>query len=225
VKLLNQRVMKSYGLSRVALFEQVDQPALQPLPSRPFHFARWKSAKVSPDYHVAFEHHYYSVPYWFVQRQVDLRISEQLIEVFHEGQRIATHERSRVLYRHTTMSEHMPPEHWAYKRQSRERFLAWAQQVGSHTLQQAQAIFAYKDHEEQAFRTLRGLQGLAGKYGSPRLEAACRRANCFGMVGMRRIRAILQNQLDHQPLPTEREAPAPTPVPDHDNVRGAHYYH
>jgi transposase len=225
LSLLNQRVMKSYGLSRRALFEQVDQPALQPLPSLPFAFARWKSAKVSPDYHIALEHHYYSVPYWFVQREVQLKITEQLIEVFHDGQRIATHERSRVLYRHTTLAEHMPPDHWAYKRQSRDRFLAWAQQVGSHTHQQAEAIFAYKEHEEQGFRTLRGLQSLAGKYGSARLEAACRRANCFGMVGLRRLRAILQNQLDHEPLPTETTSPTPNPVRNHDNVRGAHYYH
>lgn len=222
--LLNQRVMKSYGQSRLSLFEQVDQPALQPLPSQPFVFARWKTAKVSPDYHIEVERHYYSVPYWFVQREVHLKISEQFIEVFHDGVRISAHERSRVSYRHSTLAEHMPPQHWAYKRQSKERFLAWAQLVGTHTHQQAQAIFDYKDHEEQAFRSLKGLQSLAGKYGSLRLEAACRRADCFGMVGLRRLRAILQHQLDNDPLPTASTLSAP-PVPAHDNVRGAQYYH
>ena len=39
---LNHRVMKSYGCSRRALFEQVDQPALHALPVHPFVFARWK---------------------------------------------------------------------------------------------------------------------------------------------------------------------------------------
>jgi len=115
----------------------------------------------------------------------------------------------------------MPPEHWAYKRQSKERFLAWAQQVGAHTLTQAEAIFALKPHEEQAFRSLKGLQGLAQKYGFPRLEAACRRANCFGMVGLRRLRAILEHQLELAPLPQE---PGPPPLETHDNVRGAQYY-
>jgi transposase len=221
---LNQRVMQRYGLSRQALFEQIDKPALAPLPQHPFVFARWKSAKVSPDYHIEVERHYYSVPYWFVQHEVRVKISEQLIEVFQDGQRIALHERSRIAYRHSTLAEHMPPQHWAYKRQSKERFLAWAQLVGPHTRQQAEDIFAYKDHEEQAFRTLQGLQSLARKYGSPRLEAACRRANCFGMVGLRRLRAILQHQLDKATLPTETTPPTPAPIPDHDNVRGAQYY-
>lgn len=187
-------------------------------------FARWKSAKVSPDYHIEVEHHYYSVPYWFVQREVRIKITEQFIEVFHDGLRIAAHERSRVSYRHSTLAEHMPPQHWAYKRQSKERFLDWAQLVGTHTHQQAQAIFDYKEHEEQAFRTLKGLQSLAGKYGSPRLEAACRRANCFGMVGLRRLRAILQHQLDKDLLPSDPTQTSRPSVQDHDNVRGAQYY-
>ena len=49
---LNERVMKSYGCSRRALFEQVDQPALKPLPTVPFVLARWKQAKVNLDYHL-----------------------------------------------------------------------------------------------------------------------------------------------------------------------------
>ena len=218
---LNGRVMKSYGLSRQALFEQVDKPHLQPLPVQPFVFAHWKQAKVSPDYHIEVERHYYSVPYWFVQRAVQVKAGEQFVEVFFENQRIACHERCRIQYRHTTLPEHMPPEHWAYKRQSKERFLAWAQQVGAHTLAQVEAIFALKPHEEQAFRSLKGLQSLAQKYGFLRLEAACRRANCFGMVGLRRLRAILEHQLELAPLPQE---PGPPPLETHDNVRGAQYY-
>ena len=79
---LNHRVMKSYGCSRRTLFEQVDQPALQPLPTQPFVFARWKQAKVNLDYHLEVDKHYYSVPYWFARREVSVKISEHLVEVF-----------------------------------------------------------------------------------------------------------------------------------------------
>jgi transposase len=218
---LNERVMRSYGLSRQALFLQVDQPNLQALPTQPFVFAQWKQAKVSPDYHIEVERHYYSVPYWFVQRSVCVKTSEHLVEIFFDAQRIAAHPRCRTPYRHTTLSEHMPPEHWAYKQQSKERFVAWAQQIGAHTLSQVEAIFALRCHEEQAFRTLRGLQSLGQKYGLERLEAACRRANDFGMVGVRRIRAILVHQLDQADSPPQA---TPLPLATHDNVRGAKYY-
>lgn len=222
LKHLNERVMHGYGVSRQVLFEQVDKPALAPLPRQPFVFARWKQAKVNLDYHIEVARHYYSVPYWFVQREVRVKMTEQMIEIFHDGKRIAAHERSRLAHHHTTLSEHMPPEHWAYKRQSKERFIAWAQQVGVQTTHQVEAMFERKDHEEQAFRTVRGLQSLVTHYGRARVEAACLRANVFGIVSLRRIRSMLQTQMDKDCLPAE---PPVVPVTEHANLRGSQYYH
>jgi len=219
---LNSRVMHGYGLSRQGLFEQVDQPALQPLPALPFVFGHWKSAKVNVDYHIEVEHHYYSVPYTLVTQEVQVKVSEQLVEIFHQHQRMACHARSRLRYRHTSIPEHMPPEHLAYKQQSKERFLAWAEPIGVQTTAQVQAIFASKAHEEQAFRSLKGLQRLSQRYHPDRVESACRRANAFGLVGVRRLRTILENQLDQVPLP---ETVPPSPVTQHPNVRGSQYYH
>lgn len=222
LELLNQRIMRDYGQSRRELFESIDQPLLKPLPSQPFTLATWKQAKVSLDYHIDVEHHYYSVPYQYIRHEVRVKVSESLVEVFHDAQRIACHERSPVAYRHSTKPEHMPPEHWAYKSQSKPKFLAWANQIGPHTTQQVKTIFAQKDYEEQAFRTLKGIQQLATTYGVARLEAACQRANLFGLVGLRRLRSMLKASLDQAPLP---EVEAPHPIPrSHDNVRGQAYY-
>lgn len=219
---LNQRTMKDYGVSRRSLFETADQPHLRALPSQAFVFATWKRAKVNLDYHLEIERHYYSVPYGFVRKEVMVKLSESLVEVFYEEQRIAIHERSRVLYRHSTRPEHMPPEHWAYKTQSKEKFLAWAAQVGPHTQAQVQSIFDKKEYEEQAFRAIRGIQGLKTSYGAERLEQACRRANLFNLVGLRRLRSILKAKLDStSPLD---EIPHIIPV-SHENVRGQTYYH
>ncbi|NET39823.1 MAG: IS21 family transposase [Cyanothece sp. SIO1E1] len=221
LKRLNERTMQTYGLSRRQLFEQVDLPALKPLPQHPFVFANWKQAKVNLDYHLEVERHYYSVPYWYVRREVSVKVSEQLVEIFYEHQRIALHPRSFVTHRHSTLPEHMPPEHWAYKSQSQEKFLAWAQQVGPQTKTQVETIFASKPHPEQAFRTLKGVQGLSTRYSSERLEAACQRANALGMSGYRRLKAMLEHQFDTLPLPGEVTSSDPI---DHDNVRGQTYY-
>jgi len=221
LKRLNERVMQGYGLSRQGLFEQVDQPALKPLPTYPFVFGHWKHAKVNVDYHIELEGHYYSVPYSLVGQAVQVKTGEQLVEVFHQHQRIACHERSRIRYHHSTVPEHMPPEHLAYKGQSKERFLAWAEGIGSATQIQVQAIFAAKAHPEQAFRTLKGIQRLVGRYDPTRLEAACRRANALGLVGLRRLRNILETQLETAPLP---EPDLLCEVTQHANVRGSQYY-
>jgi transposase len=218
---LNNRIMKGYGLSRQVLFERTDQPVLRPLPAYPFVFATWKSARVNLDYHIEVAKHYYSVPYWFVKRQVNVKMSEQFIEVFYDHRRIAAHPRSTAQYRHSTLPDHMPPEHWAYKCQSQERFIAWAEQIGPQTKAQVIAIFEQKAHEEQAFRSIKGLQRLATQHGPVRLEFACRRANAFGITGLRRLKSILNSHLDEVPL--EPDTPT-TEAIDHDNLRGQTYY-
>lgn len=218
---LNHRTMKSYGLSRRELFEQVDQPELGPLPSQSFEFADWKNAKVSFDYHIEVERHYYSVPYEYVGKSVSVKITESLVQIFHEHQRIAAHERSRVSFRHSTQEGHMPPEHWAHKTQSRETFLAWAQQIGPATKQQVVEIFDKKAHDEQAFRALRGVQVLNTTHGAQRLEAACKRANALGMVGQRYLKSMLKHKLESAPLPEEEHKVVPI---HHVNVRGSQYY-
>jgi hypothetical protein len=67
-----------------------------------------------------------------------------------------------------------------------------------------------------------GLQRLAQQYSSQRLEAACQRANAFGLVGLRRLRSILETQLEAEPLVCELP---PAPPIEHANLRGAAYYH
>ena len=221
LKQLNRRQMKSYGMSRLELFEAVERSDLAPLPKTPFVFAQWKEAKVSLDYHISFERHYYSVPYEKVGHRVRVKASEHQIEIFHNNERIAVHERSRKPHRHTTLPGHMPPEHWAYKRRSKQTFLAWAKTMGPATVCQVEAIFALKDHEEQAFRSLMGVQRLAQQYGKEAFEAACAYANHFSLVGFQRLRSTLENK---RTLPDDPPSPAAVPTHPHDNLRGQAYY-
>ena len=60
---LNARPMRLYRASRRALFTQLDQPALRPLPAEPFVYGEWTiNARVNIDYHIELRGHYYSVP-------------------------------------------------------------------------------------------------------------------------------------------------------------------
>ena len=58
---LNMRIMRGYGASRADLFATLDRSQLQPLPPHPYEFARWKRARVAPDYHVEVDSSWYSV--------------------------------------------------------------------------------------------------------------------------------------------------------------------
>jgi hypothetical protein len=83
---------------------------------------------------------------------------------------------SNYTYAEATPSQELP--HWI-----------GSHQVGVQTVLQVEAMFERKQHEEQAFRTVRGLQSLATHYGSARVEAACHRANVVSGVGARAMAA------------------------------------
>jgi hypothetical protein len=73
---LNNRQMEHLGKSHRELFELYDRPALKPLPVTPYEFAIWKKARISIDYHVEYDKHYYSVPHHLYPGDVDIRANE-----------------------------------------------------------------------------------------------------------------------------------------------------
>lgn len=218
----NARLMRAYGVSRRELFERIERSALKPLPVLPFQLAAWKRARVNIDYHVEYERHYYSVPYYLVRNDVEIRVTEKIVEVFFDGKRVAFHQRSRIPYQHTTLFEHMPPQHQAVRSWTKERFIAWSLSVGPETEKFVAMLFNKKSHPEQAFRSILGLQRLAKKYGSARLESASRRGNYFKLTTMRSIRSILETERDKAPL--EQEDLESQPIL-HRNLRGNFNFH
>jgi len=219
---LNDRIMRHYRLSRRALFEQLDRPALNPLPATRYEHALWKFVRPNLDYHVELDGHYYSVPFTLRHERLDLRHTATTVEVFHKGQRVASHLRSHLRGRHTTVAEHMPKSHQAHLEWSPERIGRWAQTIGPYTRALVEAIFADRPHPEQGYRSCLGILRLAKRYGEPRLEAACQRAVAVRARSYRHVESILKHGLDRIPAPDSSPRDG-APVP-HLNLRGRDYY-
>ena len=90
-------------------------------------------ARVNIDYHVEVDGHYYSVPYSLVKQQLDVRLSAQVVEIFHKGTRVASHQRSPLKGRHTTVAVHMPKAHQHYAEWTPQRLVLWATKTGEAT--------------------------------------------------------------------------------------------
>jgi transposase len=219
---LNRRPFQKLDGSRLSVFEQVDRPALRPLPSRPHEFADWKQVTVNIDYHVEVERHYYSVPYQLARQHCDVRLTTTTVEVFCHGRRVASHVRSRARGGHTTRPEHMPESHRRHLEWTPSRIIHWAQTAGPKTALLVDGVMARRPHPEQGYRTCLGIMRLGKRYGDDRLEAACARALTIQSYSYRSVESILRNGLDRQPLaePTS-EASAPR---HHQYLRGADYY-
>ena len=91
------RPIRRLGVTRRRLLEEVDRPALKPLPTEPYEYAEWKKCRVGVDYHVEVAFHYYSVPHRFLRAEVEARLTARTVEVFFQGERIAAHPRCAAL--------------------------------------------------------------------------------------------------------------------------------
>ena len=221
---LNDKPFQKLPGSRRSQFEALDRPALRPLPAQRYEYAEWHKARVAPNIHVKVAECYYSVPYTLVKKELDVRLSAGTVEVFHKGQRVASHRRSRIPGHYETVKAHMPEGHQRQLEWTPQRLLRWAADTGPHTQTLIQAVLDSRPFPQQAFNACLGIMRLGKSFGAQRMEAACRRALHFGTIRYKSLESILKNGLDRQALP-QADAPEATPLPEHANVRGADYYH
>ena len=221
---VNRPFQKKEG-TRYEIFRDEELPLLAKLPATPYELAEWKQATVQFNYHISVDGMLYSVPYEFIKRKVDVRVSDTIIEIFYNHNRIASHRR---LFgrkgQYSTVTEHMPADHQAYLEWNGDRFRKWAERIGNNTCKVVNAILASQRVEQQSYRSCMGLLKLADKYSDQRLEAACRKALSYtASPSYKSIKNILAAGQDK----TDTESQAPTAASTQNNhaiTRGADYY-
>ena len=217
---LNNRPMRHIGKSRRQLFEEIERAALAPLPSEPFEYAEWKTAKVHPDYHVEVDKTFYSVPHRLIGRRVDVRLTYRAVEIFQDHTRVASHVRRSQRSGHVTVNEHMPKAHQRYANMTPASLIKMAARIGVNAAILVERMMRERPHPEQGYRSAMGIIALARRYERDRLEAACERALAINAISYSSVSAILKSGLD-------RASPAAEPVkatPSHANIRGGTYY-
>jgi transposase len=219
---LNERRFQKIDGSRASLFAGLDAPALSSLPAQRWQWATFKTVKAHIDYHVEVDFHRYSVPHPLVGLELEARVTDALVEVLHRGQRVACHARSARRGGFTTLDEHMPAAHRAHKQWTPERLIHWGGEVGPSTGAFVTQLLQRFRHPEHGYRSCLGLLSLAKRYGTARLETACALALGLGAGYYRHVRDILANGADLVEPAKEQTAWV---APEHDNLRGASYFH
>jgi transposase len=218
---LNNRPFQKLEGSRKSQFESIDKPALRPLPPTPYVVGIWKKARVHLDYHVQVDHCYYSVPFTLVREEVDVRLTDTTVEIFHRGKRVAVHKRLYGKGKFTTDIAHCPESHRRHLAWSPQRLASWAESVGPETARLVAVILESHTHPEQGYRSCLGIMRLAKRYPAERVELASARALAIGARSYRSVKTILEKGLDQVPPEPSDEQPA---LPPHKNVRGPEYF-
>jgi hypothetical protein len=101
--------MSGRGNSRSYFFEK-EKPLLRDLPESTYEMSYFKKAKVLPDCHIQHQRNFYSVPYKYVGKEVDVKFNGGTIHIYYQTNRIASH---TVLKGHTyyqTNPAHYPED-------------------------------------------------------------------------------------------------------------------
>jgi transposase len=220
----NNKPLTKLKISRRELFNQTEKHCLKPLPAVPYAPKNIIFPTIQINYHVYLpeDKHYYSVPYYLRRKNKKAKIlySSRNVEIFHNGIRVASYKRDKSPNGYTTRKEHMPPHHRYVAEWNPERISKWASEVGENTALVAKHILNTPAYPEQAYRTCVGIISLSKKYGSDRLNNACRRAINFNCYTLKSIKNILANGLDR----SEEEQLTFDILPTHENIRGSEYY-
>jgi len=221
LEVFNHKPFQKKEGSRYSVYLQ-EKNFLLPLPKHHFELSEWRQSIVQPNYHISCMKQNYSVPFEYIGRHVDVRITRNTVEVFDSGNRICSHPR---LYGHnhqySTVELHMPPNHRKDVEWNGDRFRKWASMFGDNTLAVINVFLSNFKIEQQSYKSCRALLHLADKYSEQRLEAACTRAFTYtSRPSLKSVQTILKTEQDKLP---DNSTKAPQSS-EYGFVRGAQYY-
>lgn len=202
----NCRKLTASNDSRKSLFDLIDKPNLIALPVDNYVFAVFDRKLVPSDYHLKIGSSYYSVPYRYVRKIVDVKEGNNLIEVFYKNDRIALHQKGDGII---TEQNHMPKNH--------KKFLNPCLDLDTTpSIKNFIERLTKNKSSIKKYKLNNQISKLIKSFGKDRIESACSKLE---IPTMESLESILSSGLDQEPK-QEKEVIST----HHENIRGANYY-
>ncbi|MFC1567190.1 IS21 family transposase [bacterium] len=180
------------------LFEQEEQSILKKLLNKKYYFSELSKRLVYTDCHVYVKYNYYSVPYEYVGKEVDIEIKDKILKIHYEYKEIAVHKIIESKGKFSTNESHYP----VYKRYNsteyKEIYEAKMQKIGANAV----AFFKVYVGENQINwnRAINGILSLLKTYTPEIIDAACKRALKYDALKYQIVRNICQNGSYNLPI-------------------------
>lgn len=175
LKTFNDTPFQKRDGSRSSVFNEEEKQHLRKLPDIPYEiFTTYKNHTVGLNFHVQYHKNSYSVPYTYAKKKVDLKVSENTVDIYYNNERIASHPKFKDYenYKYSTLKEHMPPEFLKVEWDDK-RIREWASRIGPNTRKVIEKIFDSFQIKEQAYNPTLSVLKLSNSYSQDRLENAC----------------------------------------------------
>ena len=218
----NNYLFQRSPYSRKELFVSTEKNYLRPLPPTPYELRQYRRAKVQKMGYVYLsqDKHYYSVPYRYIGKHVEVSYTESVVEIFYNHERLCTHKRDFRPGTYSTISDHPPSAHKAYNEWSLPYFQQRAQRIGPQTVEYVTRLILQYSYPEVGYKQAMGITQLTRAYDKARIEKACARGLMASHYSFRNIENILKSGFDQLELPLQEG----NHIPPHQNIRGADHY-
>lgn len=223
-KLNDEPFQKRQG-SRRSVFNEEEKSKLIPLRYPRYQLSEWKTAKVQLNYHIQVNRMYYSVPYEYVQSQVDVRVTKDLIEVYFKDMRIASH---KILLgevgQYSTNPNHMPDNHRQYLEHTPVQIRNWANSMGQSSEKFVEYILD-KHVEKKALTILLSFKNLTKYYSDELIEKGCETLMTISQAPtLSVLKTILKRMKDSHKSKADGTLNETKTNTDYGFVRGAKYF-
>jgi transposase len=175
-----------------------EKALLTKLPDTEFFFGQIGKRKVYHDCHIYVNYNYYSVPFEYVGKEVEISLNKGILKIYYNYKEIATHIEKKDKGEFSTFDHHYPK----YKKMSdteyQERYQVKMKNIGPYA---EQLFFLILENQKNFwYKSVQGILSLEKKYSKKIIDLSCKRAIAYGAYKYQIIKNICKNGAYRLPM-------------------------
>jgi transposase len=179
-------------------FNKTEKHILLKLPVQEFNLAKVGIRKVYHDCHVFIGQNYYSVPYQYVGKEVQIEVGNNMVKIYFNHETIATHVEIKNKGEFSTVASHYPKYKCMSDTEFQEKYQIKMATIGQYA---EQLFFLVLENKKNNWtRPVQGILSLTKKYSADIINRSCQRALAFGASEYQVIKNICQTGSYNLPL-------------------------
>lgn len=173
------------------VFSQEEKFLLNPLPLERFKMPNTGIRRVYHDCHIFVDYNYYSVPFDYVGKEVEIELDNSILKIYYAGHIIATHSCLPGKGEFSTVASHYPKYKVYTETEYQEKYQSKMLAIGPYAGQLFSLIIQQRPTDWS--RSVQGILALTKKYPSAIVERSCKRAVAYGIYQYQTIKNICAN--------------------------------
>ncbi len=182
------------------LFEKEEKSKMVALPLDDFSFPEIVRRKVCKDCHITVGNNYYSVPFEYVGKIVDVDRDNKLIKISHDGKQVTVHTRGESIGEFITNKSHYPKYKYFTHESEEYRSLYKEKMKGVGCYSEEMFGLILKEQPQSWYRTTKGILSLRKQFADEVVELACKRALSFNISSYSKIKNICKSGAYNLPM-------------------------